>query len=200
MCDPISITGLVLSVASSAAGYMQASQQAQAQAEYQNALMAENTRVTNMNQAAAQREFVEQSAAERMNQMQESAAANQQAQAVQKATLQKQGQMLASTNASGMALDYLMADYAREESNQKDVIRQQYEFISDNADTSVRAHRERAQVRLDSQERFIAAPVKGPSFLGTALEIGAAGVGAWDKYQTNKYKKKTAGTGIGGGS
>lgn len=200
MCGPaaIPIATLVISVASTAASFVSARKQASAQAAYQSQQAEEYNRVNALNHQAAQQEYVEQSAAERMSQMQEKAAADQQTQAVQREALQKQGQMLASTNASGLALDYLLADYDRQEGTQKDLIRQQYEFGAANSDTAVRAYRDKTQTRIDGQQRYIPSPVNAPSFLGSALEIGAAGLGAWDGYQTRKAKARNAGSGVGG--
>lgn len=132
---------------------------------------------------------MEQSAAERMAQMQEQDKASRDAQEVQKEALQKKGEMLASTNASGLALDFLMADYERQEANERDVIRHQYEMSSTSSDVAIRSYRDKAQNRINSQQNYIAAPStynSGMNVLGTALGIGGAAVGAADKYY--KYK------------
>ena len=124
--------------------------------------------------------------------MQEQAAASQQAQDVQKEMLQKKGTMLASTNAAGMALDYLMADYEREQANRKDSIRHQYEMNAVGHELNLSSFKDKAQNRINSQQNYI---TQGTSFssgmntLGTILGIGGAAVGAYDKY--DKYNNHT---------
>lgn len=185
--DPMTMAmaSFVIGAASSVASGVSAHQQAEAQAQYQEAQAAEYARVNELNNKAAAQEYVEQSAAERMAQMQEQAKASQETQNIQKEALQKKGEMLASTNASGMALDFLMADYERQEANERDSIRHQYEMVSASSDATVRAYRDKAQNRINSQQNYIAAPSaynSGMNVLGTALGIGGAAVGAAGTY------------------
>ena len=132
MCDAatVGIASLVIGTASAVAQGAAQAQQAQAQQQYIEAQSAEYARVADLNNKAAIREYTEQSAAERVAQMQEQAQASQQAQDIQRDMLRKQGTMMASTNASGMALNALMADYEREEGLRRDNIRQQYAMQS----------------------------------------------------------------------
>lgn len=185
----MAVASFVIGAASSVASGVSASQQAKAQAQYQEEQAAEYARVNELNNKAAAQEYVEQSAAERMAQMQEQDKASRDAQEVQKEALQKKGEMLASTNASGLALDFLMADYERQEANQRDAIRHQYEMSSASSDVAIRSYRDKAQNRINSQQNYIAAPStynSGMNVLGTALGIGSAAFGAADKYY--KYK------------
>lgn len=196
MCDggafSIPIASLLIGTASAVANGQAQAQQAQAQAAYQEAQAAEYARTAELNNQAAIREYTEQSAAERISQMQEQAAAGQQAQDVQKEMLQKKGTMLASTNAAGMALEYLMADYEREQANRKDSIRRQYEMNSVGHELNLSSFKDKAQNRINSQQNYI---TQGTSFnsgmntLGTILGIGGAAVGAYDKY--DKYNSHT---------
>lgn len=193
MCDALTmgIGSLVIGAAQSVASGIQASQQAQAQKEYVEAQSAEYARAATLNNQAAVTEYTEQSAAERISQMQEKEAAAESAQAVQREALQKKGTMLASTNASGMALDYLLADYEREEANRRDDIRHQYEMRSVNSELNLGTFRERAQNRINSQQRYVAPGStysSGMNILGTALGIGGAAVNAWNVY--DKYKQQ----------
>lgn len=149
----------------------------------------EYARVTDLNNKAAVKEYVEQSAAERMNQMQEQEAAARAAQETQKEALEKKGTMMASTNAAGMALDWLLADYERAEAGRRDDIRHQYEMSSANSAITIDSYRDKAQNRINSQQSFISAPSSyssGMNMLGTALAIGSAGVNAYGTYR--KYK------------
>ena len=91
-----------------------------------------------------------------------------------------------------MALDYLMADYEREQANRKDSIRHQYEMNSVGHELNLSSFKDKAQNRINSQQNYI---TQGTSFnsgmntLGTILGIGGAAVGAYDKY--DKYNRHT---------
>jgi len=78
MCDggtfSIPIASLLIGTASAVANGQAQAQQAQAQAAYQEAQAAEYARTAELNNQAAIREYTEQSAAERISQMQEQAA------------------------------------------------------------------------------------------------------------------------------
>ena len=87
--------------------------------------------------------------------------------------------------------DYLLADYEREEANRRDDIRHQYEMRSVNSELNLGAFRERAQNRINSQQRYVAPGStysSGMNILGTALGIGGAAVNAWNVY--DKYKQQ----------
>ena len=85
----MAVASFVIGAASSVASGVSASQQAKAQAQYQEAQSAEYARVNDLNNKAAAQEYVEQSAAERMAQMQEQDKASRVAHEVQNASLQK---------------------------------------------------------------------------------------------------------------
>lgn len=194
MCSAVgaSLASLALSTTGALVSAAGQRKQLEAEAEYQQAVAQEHARVAAMNAAAAGHDFTEQSAAERMGQMQEQQAAAQQAQEVQKEALQKRGTMLASTQAAGGVLNALLADYNREEAVRRDTIRHQYTMNAAGSDAAVRAHRDRAQNRLNTQERYIASgspPDSGLSALGTALQIGSGGLDAYDRYK--RYDQKT---------
>lgn len=192
----MAVASFVIGAASSVASGVSASQQVEAQAQYQEAQAAEYARVNELNNKAAAQEYVEQSAAERMAQMQEQDKASRDAQEVQKEALQKKGEMLASTNASGLALDFLMADYERQEANERDTIRHQYEMSSVSSDVAIRSYRDKAQNRINSQQNYIAAPStynSGMNVLGTALGIGGVAFGAADKYYKYENMKPQSG-------
>ena len=197
--ETMAMASFVIGAASSVASGVSASQQAKAQAQYQEEQAAEYARVNELNNKAAAQEYVEQSAAERMAQMQEQDKASRDAQEVQKEALQKKGEMLASTNASGLALDFLMADYERQEANERDTIRHQYEMSSVSSDVAIRSYRDKAQNRINSQQNYIAAPStynSGMNVLGTALGIGGAAflVPPTKYYKYENMKPQSGGT------
>ncbi|MDE7064836.1 MAG: hypothetical protein K2O70_05110 [Desulfovibrionaceae bacterium] len=197
MCDggvfSVPIATMLIGTVSAVAQNQAQQQQAAAQEEYQQAQAREYARVAELNNQAAIREYAEQTAAERMNQMQEQQAAAQQTRQVQVEALQKKGTMLASTNASGMALDYLMADYDRQEAERRDAILHQYEMASANADMTVSGYRDKAQNRVNSQQNYIMAPSShnaGMNTLGTALAIGGSAIKAYGQYKYYDNKRK----------
>lgn len=177
-----SALSLAIGAASAVASFAGQQQQANAQAAYQKAQATENARVNDLNNQAAVREYVEQSAAERMKQMQDQQATALEEQKIQRESLQKQGTMLASSNASGIALDMLMADYQRQEANEKEVVRQQYRNSQLEAAVNISGYKDKAQNRINSQSTYIASPVSDPSALGLILGLGSAGLNAATTY------------------
>lgn len=182
----IGLSSLAIGAASAVTSYMGQQQQADAQASYQNAQAKEYARVNELNNQAAVTEYVEQSAAERIKQMQDQQSAATETQAIQREALQKKGTMLASTNTAGLALDSLMADYDRTEAEQKELVRRQYEFGAVDSGIALTGYRDKTQARLNGQQSYIAAPISKPSGLGLALGIGSAALGGYEKYK--KYQ------------
>lgn len=174
---------LALGAASAVASYTGQKQQADAQAAYQEAQANENTRVNALNNQAAAHEYVEQSAAERMKQMQDQQSTALEEQKIQRESLQKQGTMLASSNASGLALDMLMADYHRQEANERQVVKQQYRNSQLESAVNISGYKDKAQNRINSQSTYIASPVSNPSALGLVLGLGSAGMNAATTYK-----------------
>lgn len=165
MCDggvfSIPIASLLIGTATSLAEAEQQRQQAEAQAAYQTAQANEYARVADLNNKAAIQEYVEQSAAERMAQMQEQQATSASLQESQREALQKKGTMLASTNAAGGALNMLLADTEREAANNRDAIRQQYEMNAVSHEVNLHAMKDKAQNRINTQQNYIAPGVSG---------------------------------------
>lgn len=187
MCEPATLFGaasFALGLVSSVANMAGQSQQAQAQAAYQEAQAAEYARAAEMNNRAAIQEYVSQTAAERTKESQEKQSASQEAQAVQREALEKKGTMLASTNAAGGALNMLLADYDRQEGLAKDNIRHQMEMNAVDHDINVATYKDRAQNRINSQQNYIAMSTPQPNTtLGLALGIGQAafqGFNTWN--------------------
>lgn len=179
---------LALSAAGTVAGFAAQQQQASAQRDYQNAQAKENARANELNNKAAVQEYVEQSAAERIKQMQDQQSTALEEQKIQKEALQKQGTMLASTNASGIALDMLMADYQRQEASEKETVRQQYKNSTLESAINISGYRDRAQNRINSQQTYIAPGVNNPSLAGLAIGLGSAGLNGYNTYEL--YNRK----------
>ena len=177
----MALTSLVIGAASTAVSAVGRHRQAQVQAEYQAAQAKEYNRVAELENKAAIRDYAEQSAAERINQMREKEAASRELQAAQKEALQKKGSMMASTNASGMALEYLMADYNREEAARKDGIRQNYEASAVNSNVAIQNMRNQARDKTGIRRANVQAGSSyspGLNALGSVLGIGKSVTGA----------------------
>jgi hypothetical protein len=189
MADPftMAMTALVVSAASSVASGIQAVQQGKAQAAYQNQ-MAEQYRKSHEQQSkAAAQEFANQSAAESVQLMQEKEKASIGIQKAQEEALQKAGTMMASTNAAGGTLNYLLNDYTRQEAKAKEDFRTQFDMATEASAFSMEAYRNKAQNRLDSRQDYTyidASPDYGMIGLTTALGIGKAATSAYGNYQT----------------
>jgi hypothetical protein len=195
MCDggvfSIPIASMVIGTATTLASAEQQRQQAESQAEYQTAQAAEYARVSDLNNKAAVQEYANQSAAERITQMQEQAATSEKIQETQREALEKKGTMLASTNAAGGALTMLMADYDRQEGMRKDSLRQQYDMSAVSHEINIAGMHDKAQNRINSQANYVSPGVSSSnSFLTTALGIGSSAITAYGYY--DKYSNKRA--------
>jgi len=183
----MAITSFVISAAGAVASGIQQHQQAKAQAAYQNAQAEQYRKSYEQQSKAAAQEYANQSAAERVNQMQEKEKASIEIQEAQKEALQKAGTMMAYTNAAGGTLNYLLTDYARQEAQAKEVFRTQYEMVTEASAFSMEAYRNKTQNRLDSRSEYTyidSGNNLGSTMLTTALGIGGAAVGAYGNYKT----------------
>jgi hypothetical protein len=189
------VGSLVIGLASAAVTYMQSEAQAASQRRYAEAQAEAHAEAARLNNLAAGQEYVEQSAAERMAQMQEQEAASSEVQRQQAEALKAKGTMMASSNASGIALEMLQQDFDRQESWNKEQIRQSYLNTAVKADASLASLRMKTQNRIASNSQdYVYMTDDGSSAyngLGLALGIGGAFVGAYDKYSTAKAKAGT---------
>lgn len=196
MADPtgMSYAMLAMSIASAVAGGVSQYQQASAQRKY-NQAQAENYRKTiEQNNKATAIEYADKMAAERVNQMQEKKKTAQQIQQTQRETLQKSGTMMASTNAAGGALQYLMDDYTRQEAISKQAFRDQYGMAADSSNIAIDAYQKKAQNQMDSQQGYTymgdtSGGLSG-TMITTALGIGRGVVDAYGSYK--KWNPNTA--------
>ena len=183
MADPMSWTMLAISAVSAVASGVSQYQQGQAQKRY-NAAQAENYRkAIEQNNKATAIEYADKMAAERVNQMQEKKKTAQQIQQTQRELLQKSGTMVASTNAAGGALQYLMDDYTRQEAQSKQAFRDQYGMAADASNIAIDAYRQKAQNQMDSQQGYTymgdTSGGLGGALITTALGIGRGAVDAY---------------------
>lgn len=182
----MAVAAFAISAASAVASGIQSYQQGKAQAAYQNAMADQYRKSYEQQSIATAQEYANQSAAERVQQMQEKTKTSMEIQEAQKEALQKAGTMMASTNAAGGTLNYLLNDYTRQEAQAKEVFRTQYDMATQAASFSMEAYKNKAQNRLDSRDSYTyidASPNTTMIGITTALGIGKAATGAYGSYQ-----------------
>lgn len=198
MCEPTSITfaiSLAITAITSIAQHKAQESAAKANLNYQEAQGRAHNKAMLQTADSAIREQVEQSAAERTAQMQEQEATGQQIFDLQTERLRRQGEAVASSQASGTSLDMLMADYHRVEAQKKDVMKEQMRMQGVQHDFAVSGMRDQTDSRIKAQQGFIGSPVSFPDWGLTALGIGADMAGKMSSYDW----KTTGGTGGTGG-
>lgn len=191
MCEPMSIVSGVLAVTSAVAGGISARQQAKAQNEYNQIMAANYAKAAELNNQAAVKEYTEQSAAERIAQMQENEATAIQKQEARIEALRKQGTMLASSNSAGIALDLLLGDYERQYGANMQKLDTQKQNTAVNAELGLASYKDKAQNRINSQQgyTYMQSDNSAMNTIGTALGIGQGIVGAYGNYQNWKSKE-----------
>lgn len=173
MCDfglSLMAASLAISAASAVAADQGARADAKSQKAYQEAQQRAHNEAAQQNAQNAIKEQVEQTAAERIQQMQHGDSIARDMQKSQAEFLQKRGTAIASSpNAGGAALDALLADYDRAFAMSKDVAQEQLEMQGVASDINVRGYYDRATSRINSQQGYIPAPIKGPNTLASGL-------------------------------
>ena len=187
----MSIVSGVLAVTSAVAGGISARQQAKAQNEYNQIMAANYAKAAELNNQAAVKEYTEQSAAERIAQMQENEATAIQKQEARIEALRKQGTMLASSNSAGIALDLLLGDYERQYGANMQKLDTQKQNTAVNAELGLASYKDKAQNRINSQQgyTYMQSDNSAMNTIGTALGIGQGIVGAYGNYQNWKSKE-----------
>ena len=188
------IASFVIGATSAVASGIQSYQQAKAQQAYNEAQAEQYRKSYEQNSKAAAQEYANQSAAERVSQMQEKEKTSIEIQEAQKEAIQKAGTMMASTNAAGGTLNFLMNDYTRQEAQAKEKFRAQYDMNAVASDFALESYRNKAQNRLDSMSGYTyidSSPSIGTSMLTTALGIGGAAVNSYGMYK--KYDGSDSG-------
>lgn len=187
MATYASYASFAIGALSAVASGVQQYQQAKAQVAYQDAQNEAHKKAWEQNAKAIAQEYADQSAAERVSQMQEKEKTSEQVQEAQREAMRKAGTMMASTNAAGGTLQFLLDDYTRQEALEKEAFRSQYAMNSVASDIAVQSYRNRAQNRLDSQQgyTYIDNGNSGMTnaMLTTALGIGGAAVNAYGMYK-----------------
>lgn len=181
---------IATTVASAAASMYSQQQQMNAQSEYQNAMADANAKQIAENAKLANEAYIEQTKQLQIRNMQESEAATQQiinndlagenARATAKASASDAG-------VTGLSVNSLLADFHRQQDNYDTTVKTNQEWAKQQLTEDEKSAQAQAQGRINSVQPYIAAPIKTPDYLGTALgsvgsiyQIGDRG-GLWKK-------------------
>lgn len=114
----------------------------------------------------------------------EKAAASQRLQEAQKQALQERSAAMASAGNSGLSVNALLSDYLRQNLNNEQTIQANLSNVNSQLD------RERKSVITTAKSRVSSLPsVTSPSFLGSALKIGADAYAANAAFSPTPAKK-----------
>jgi hypothetical protein len=204
MCEPISATtaavlsglAIVASTASGIVGYIGQSQAASQQAAYQSALAQQRNQQIAESQRLAQEAYIQQSQQINLRQQQEEEKASQETQSAQIEAMQARARArVASGEAgvSGLSVDNLIADFYRQEDVYKQSVQRNVEFSRQQSQEDIKGLRSQAEGRYQAIQPYLPEPIARPSFLGTALQIGANAAlqtsSAVSQYRLNKLTK-----------
>ena len=189
---------LAIAAASTAANMVAQSEQANAMNSYQSEMADNYNKTAVKNAELANKDYIEQTAAESIALMQKQEAASQEVQRIQRERLEKQGTAVASSEAAGQSLQFLMDDYHRQEALYRDSLKHQLDMDKDAYGISVKGFRDTAKNRGTASGRYIPKPVNFPnvgSMVGAALSIGSKGLGYYDQYKQPIYDQNGKFTG-----
>ncbi|MHC1751060.1 virion core protein, T7 gp14 family [Humidesulfovibrio sp.] len=172
-------SSMAMTVASTAVSYAAQSEQASQTRDYQGKVAEEQNRILVATQQAANKEFVEGSAAQNLQLAQKEQSYSQDAQNVQAQREQRVGTALASSENAGLSLDALLGGFYRNEAQYKAGLAQQFGFDRVQRDINVESLQDKAENRTSSVGRYIPSPVSRPNPFGAALQIGT---GAFTNY------------------
>lgn len=204
MCEPISATtaavlsglAIVASTASGIVGYIGQSQAANQQAAYQSALAQQRNQQILENQRLAQESYLRQAQQVNIRQQQEEEKASTELQSTQIEAMQARARArVASGEAgvTGLSVDNLIADFYRQEDVYKQGVQRNVEFSRQQSQEDIKGLRAEAEGRAQAIQPYLPEPVARPSFLGTALQIGANAAlqtsSAVSQYRLNKLTK-----------
>ena len=194
MCDPASmaIASFAVSGASTAASFYGQQQQAESQDAFNRQRQALGTQRALAN-------YTNQSRQARERQLQEREAAANEINAVYResrkriATAQVAG---SEAGVAGGSLQALLNDFHRQHLEFGTNVHRNLEFREDNIEDQLESVRLGAQANIENLQFM---PAARPSFLGAALRIGSAGLGAYNQYMTNTGGwGPSPGAGVGG--
>ncbi len=180
MCNPatavlaLGALSIVTSAATGIIQYVGQRQQADAQTQYQAALMQARNQEIQDNMALANESFLQQSQQLHLRDQQEDESASQDIQKVQiEAAKARATARVAAGEAgvSGLSVDSLLADFYRQEDVFRESVRRNRQLGRLQTKEDIKGLRAQAQGRIASVRPYIPEPIVRPNFLGTGLQI-----------------------------
>jgi hypothetical protein len=180
MCNPatavlaLGALSIVTSAATGIIQYVGQRQQADAQAQYQAALMQARNQEIQDNMALANESFLQQSQQLHLRDQQEDESASQDIQKVQiEAAKARATARVAAGEAgvSGLSVDSLLADFYRQEDVFRESVRRNRQLGRLQTKEDIKGLRAQAQGRVASVRPYTPEPIVRPNFLGTGLQI-----------------------------
>lgn len=179
MCDPVSLTMAGLSIAGTTAGYIGQQQAAADQAKYQNERYSETARIALEN-------YQSQINQQQARFGQEVALTADQAMANQIEAMKLRSTASVAAGEAGVAgnsVQALLDDFSRQEAMNRFSLATNLGWKEDQMDEELRAAQADARSQIASATPV---PVRQPSLLGAALQIGTAAFGGFDTFQRNQ--------------
>lgn len=178
MCDPMSMTSVMVSAAGQALSFQAQKQQYEQHEEYRQ-----------QNAVNANKAYIEKTTQTNIRQAQENEAAVQKKFDLNKEAAQARGTTVASSENDGMSLDNLLADYERQRGGYNDIISQNLKMNSLESKNKIAGYRSEAVDRANSVR-----PASPPSAAAALLGVGGAALDAYSTYHIRKSKDiRTAG-------
>lgn len=192
MCEPTTIAAatLAVSVASAGAGMYQQQQQAEAQADYQKQRAQAKQNQIEQNSKNAREAYIEKTAAQNQRLVEEEAASTAELQDLREQKLQRQGTAVASSNAAGVSLDRMLADFERQEAVFRDRSQENLTQTQLQAERNQESFRATAINQAQSVRPFIPKPIQSPDYAGAGAQVLNGGIRAADRYQTYKNNQE----------
>jgi len=193
MCEPVSTStmlyaSLAMSAAQAGMSYMQQSQQASDQQDYQNRQAAAQEQYRQENARRANSAYIEEAAGVQQQMVEKEVASSQETQDLQAERIREVGKLAANSEAAGVSMELLTADFYRQEAGYRDRSSLQMELDGQQAQQTIKGFRAKAEDRGNSVQPYIPEPVSQPSLIGAGLQFAGGAVSAYGKYGTKKKK------------
>lgn len=180
-------TMFALSAASTATSVIGQQIQANEQADYQEDMAEQRNRQIAQNADAANKSYIEETHTQNVRLQQEQEAASQEIQDINRENLERQGTSVAA--GIGM-LDALQMEYDREAGRYKSAVEKNFDYSLFQVGQQKKQSRARAVDRMNSIQPYTPQPINQPNYIGAGLQIGQAGLGAYNWKKTHTPESK----------